>query len=512
MMTNAPIRRYTCDLAVVGAGLAGLASALRATELGLRVLVFEKNIEEQYLCNSRLTGGIFHLALSSIEDPAHVIASRIQALTDNTADQELSQAVAQDALRLVRWLERQGIRFMRSGPEPWHSFTLSPPSLPQIGRNWSGRAGDVMLRTLEQRLTQLGGQILRGHQTEALTMDGQRCTGLTGLILPDTAFQVQAGAVVIADGGFQASMSELKKHITLQPEQLCQRNAKSGMGDGLRMAQRVGAAVTALDQFYGHVLSRDALHNDNLWPYPWADELARSGIVVNPAGRRFADEGLGGVFIANQLAKLPNPSSAFAIFDHAIWEGPGTLRTLSANPFIKRAGATIYQADTLEELAGQCGLPAQTLVQEIQQFNDAFSMQQTESLQPPRTASKFAPWPIRQAPYYALPIVAGITYTMGGIRIDQDSRVIDTAGLPITGCYAAGSCTGGLEGGPRVGYTGGLMKAGITGLRAGEHAARQHSLQASDLLARQHDLQATDLVARQHSRQASDLVDLRSEA
>ncbi|MEI8399899.1 MAG: FAD-dependent oxidoreductase [Alcaligenaceae bacterium] len=478
-MTDDIIRRYTCDLAVVGAGLAGLASALRATELGLRVLVFEKNTEDQYLCNSRLTGGIFHLALSSIEDPAQVIASRIQAVTDNTANPELSQVVAQDALRLIRWLEQQGIRFMRSGPEPWHTFTLSPPSLPQIGRHWNGRAGDVMLRTLETRLTQLGGQILRGHQTESLLMNGQQCAGLTGLLSHDTAFQVQAAAVVIADGGFQASMSELKKHITLQPEQLCQRNAQTGMGDGLRMAQGIGAAVTALDQFYGHVLSRDALHNDNLWPYPWADELARSGIVVNPAGKRFADEGLGGVFIANQLAKLPNPSSAFAIFDQAIWDGPGTLRTLSANPYIQRAGATIYQADTLEELASQCGLPAQALVEEVLHFNEAVSQKQAESLQPRRSSGKFAPWPIMEAPFYAMPIVAGITYTMGGIRIDPHSRVLNTEGLPIAGCYAAGSCTGGLEGGPRAGYTGGLMKAGVTGLRAGEHAAQQRGLRSN---------------------------------
>jgi len=176
------------------------------------------------------------------------------------------------------------------------------------------------------------------------------------------------------------------------------------------------------------------------------------------------------------LAKLPDPASAFAIFDRAIWEGPATLRTLSANPFIQRAGATIYQADTIEELASQCGLPAQALIEEVLRFNEAVSHKQTESLQPSRSSGKFAPWPIMQAPFYAMPIVAGITYTMGGIRIDKDSRVLDTAGQPIAGCYAAGSCTGGLEGGPRAGYTGGLMKAGVTGLRAGEHVARLRSL------------------------------------
>jgi len=59
------------------------------------------------------------------------------------------------------------------------------------------------------------------------------------------------------------------------------------------MAQALGAAVTGTDRFYGHVLSRDALHNDQLWPYPYLDSLVTAGIVVNAAGERFADEGAG---------------------------------------------------------------------------------------------------------------------------------------------------------------------------------------------------------------------------
>ena len=59
-----------------------------------------------------------------------------------------------------------------------------------------------------------------------------------------------------------------------------------------------------MDSFYGHPLCQDAMHNDRLWPYPMLDHLCMGSIVVNSAGQRFADEGEGGVFIANAIARL----------------------------------------------------------------------------------------------------------------------------------------------------------------------------------------------------------------
>jgi fumarate reductase flavoprotein subunit len=81
--------------------------------------------------------------------------------------------------------------------------------------------------------------------------------------------------------------------------------------------------------------------------------------------------------------------------------------------------------------------------------------------------------PIASAPFHAIPVIAGITYTMGGILIDGEARVLRTDGLVIEGLYAAGSTTGGLEGGPPVGYLGGLAKAGVQGLIAAESIARR---------------------------------------
>ena len=95
-----------------------------------------------------------------------------------------------------------------------------------------------------------------------------------------------------------------------------------------------------------------------------------------------------------------------------------------------------------------------------------------QTLSPPRSVDRFKPWPIEAPPFYAIPVCAGITYTMGGIRIDADARVLRPDGSAIDGLYAAGSTTGGLEGGERAAYLGGLTKAGVQGLCAAEHIAR----------------------------------------
>jgi len=81
--------------------------------------------------------------------------------------------------------------------------------------------------------------------------------------------------------------------------------------------------------------------------------------------------------------------------------------------------------------------------------------------------------PVSSAPFYAVPICAGITYTFGGLSTTADARVVRSDGAPIAGLYAVGATTGGLEGGSGAGYVGGLIKAATFGLRAAEDLARE---------------------------------------
>jgi fumarate reductase flavoprotein subunit len=267
----------------------------------------------------------------------------------------------------------------------------------------------------------------------------------------------------------------LKEYVTREPAKIRQRNAQTAMGDGLKMARAVGAQLTGMNRFYGHLLMQDAMTNDDLWPFPVMDDLCVAGVMVDNSGARFVDEGLGGVYLANHVAGLADPLSTTVIFDHAIWEGPGKAFITPANPLIITNGGTVHKANDIATLAQKVGLPAQTLEQTVAQYNAAVDAGTTAQLSPTRTTSGHKAMPIRTAPFYAARLAAGITYTMGGIAIDTHSRVLDADNNPITGLYAAGCATGGLEGGDAVGYVGGLSKSSTTGFRAAEHIAENRA-------------------------------------
>jgi fumarate reductase flavoprotein subunit len=241
------------------------------------------------------------------------------------------------------------------------------------------------------------------------------------------------------------------------------------------MAQAVGAAVTDLNRFYGHLLCRDAMENDRVWPYPELDALASAGILVGSDARRFADEGRGGIFLANAIAGLDDPLSATVVFDSAIWNGPGRSARIPANPQLARAGGTVHQADTIIALASAAALSTNELTATVASYNQALGAKAIAGLKPPRTSGAYQAYPIATPPFFAIPICAGITYTMGGIRIDANARVLRDDGTAIEGLYAAGSTAGGIEGGDNAAYVGGLIKAGVFGLRAAEHAASRRS-------------------------------------
>ena len=69
------------DLVIVGGGIAGLTAAARATELGARPIVLEKEDQEVYPCNSRQSGGVIHIGFL---DPYRQEGSLLQNLGDRT--------------------------------------------------------------------------------------------------------------------------------------------------------------------------------------------------------------------------------------------------------------------------------------------------------------------------------------------------------------------------------------------------------------------------------------------
>jgi fumarate reductase flavoprotein subunit len=465
-MTNDPY-----DVVVVGGGIAGLSTANRAAQQGLKVAVLERGDGPQYLCNSRYSGGVLHISMHNAKDPAEKLIEVIKHATSGKADLQLAHALATTAGRAIDWLQAEGAKYIRVGNIVWQQHVLAPPRPIVAGLDWKGRGPDVTLRQLVTNLEKRGGKLIRLPAQTLMEREG-RCIGVDA---GDGAAKQQflAKAVVLADGGYQGNPALVREHMGIDFAKVKTRGAGTGVGDGMRMARAMGTQFSELKYFYGHMLSRDSFTNDKVWPYPQLDELGTVGIVVNDAGERFVDEGQGGVFVANTIARLANPLSTWAILDHAIWEGPGRTARIPANPQLANAGGTIHKAATLGELAVMTGIDVAGLEATVAAYNKALAAGHTANLAPPRSAAPITPAPIVKTPFYAVPLCAGMTYTFGGIFTDGDGRAMSTRGAPIEGLYAVGGTTGGLEGGTNGGgYVGGLIKGITFGMRAAEHIAQ----------------------------------------
>jgi fumarate reductase flavoprotein subunit len=429
------------------------------------VVVLEKGSEDKYLCNSRYAYGTFHINYSDLEADEESLVARIDNATEGFARKDLARAVARDGRRLMQWLKGENIDVVRL--DGYQTNVLAPAWRKGFGLTWKDYGSDIALQRLGANFAKRQGRILRGTRARALKRV------LSGIeIDTEGAGRLQATCVVIADGGFQANLDMIRSYgISPAPEKLLQRNGGTAVGDGIGLAQSLGGAITesGMNNIYGHLHSRDAMNTTRLWPRPYMDEVAASGIVVDGSGQRIADEGLGGVWLSNAIARLPDPLGTSIIFDQPIWDGPGRNHVQPPNPLLLEAGGTLHRADTLAELAEIASIAPKALGETVAQYNAALDAGALQRLSPPRT-ERNKPWPIRTAPYYAMPICVAITNCMGGIVVDGDGRVLDRSDKPVPGLYAAGSTVGGLDGGPHAGYVGGLIKATI-GLRVAEHIA-----------------------------------------
>src|SRR3546814_16782506 len=110
-----------CDVLVVGAGLAGLTAGIRAAELGLRVRIIERGEGDHYLCNSRYTGGLFHIGMDNLASPPDEIRSRLKRVTNGEGRPELADALEENAIRAVtRSDERRGGKeWVSTGRTQW---------------------------------------------------------------------------------------------------------------------------------------------------------------------------------------------------------------------------------------------------------------------------------------------------------------------------------------------------------------------------------------------------------
>lgn len=346
-------------------------------------------------------------------------------------DPELVETLCANSADAIDWLDEHGITL--------HNVSsFGGASVKRIHRpvNAEGKTvsvGSYMIPLLEENCKKAGVQILLNTTANEILTDangaavGVKATGASG-----ETVTVNAKAVVLATGGFGANLDMVVKY---KPELkgFMTTNAPGIQGQGIEMAQAIGAATVDMDQIQIHptveantaALITEGLRGDG-------------AILINEEGQRFIDEvGTRDVVSAAEIAQTG--SYSWLVVDQAMADASSVIQG-----YIKK-GYTVT-GSTYEELGKAMGVDAAAFAETMEKWNGYVEAKND----PDFGRTSFAN-PLNTAPYYAVKVTAGVHHTMGGLKINANTEVLNEKGEVIPGLFAAGEVTGGVHGANRLG-------------------------------------------------------------
>lgn len=446
-----------CDVVVVGAGGAGLTAAVRATQEGAKVLVLEKM--PMVGGNSLKASGGMNCANTKFQEAAGITDSGVKEFIEDTMngghqlnDISLVTTLAENSAEAVEWLESIGAPLPKVAATggTTHKYLHSPED--------GSPVGSYLVAKLSEEAEKQGIEImLNTTATEILMDNGAAC----GVKAEDSEheYTVNAKAVILATGGFGSNF-ELMCSYNPSLVNAVTTNHPGATGDGIMMAEAVGAATVDMEQIQLHPTVYQATSM-------LVSEKMRSlgAILVNQEGKRFCNDL--STRDAVSAAELEQTGGyAYIIFDQNLVD-----HNKSAQEYINKGMAA--SGESYEELAQNMGLVDDAIAAFVQTM-DTWNKAVADGADEEFGRNNGMDDDLSTAPFYAIQIAPGIHHTMGGIKINTNAEVISTDGNVIPGLFAAGETTGGVHGGNRIGGNAVcdfVVFGRIAGLDAAEYAS-----------------------------------------
>ncbi|MPZ60573.1 MAG: FAD-dependent oxidoreductase [Propionibacteriales bacterium] len=419
------VLRMGVDLLVVGGGMAGLTAAAFAARRGTRVMVVEKGPE---------IGGSALLSNGYLWTVPSLAAFRSE---DPDGDTSLAQVLVGQLPALVEWVRSTGVdvseRISVLGYGTGHRIDIG-----------------AYLARCRAIVESAGGWIVPRVEVERLLVVGSSVTGARAKDARGDVLEVEATTTLLATGGFQGDRASRERYLGSEAgDGLLVRSNPHSMGDGLRLALEAGAVGDVSGRgFYGHLVPAPlaAFHPKDFLRL--ALLCSDRGVLVNERGERFTEEARGDHHSAQAVLRQPGARAVLVVDDE--------VRQGSRAPFIagmeqldplgdaEAVGANVAVADSVDALAAR-----------IHTWGfDRAGVERSLGAAVGRVLSR--------APFTAVEAQPAITFTYGGIAVDEHASVLGSERRPITGLKAAGADIALY----RSGYAGGLALAGGFALRA----------------------------------------------
>ena len=463
------------DIVIIGFGATGACAAIEAKQSGADVKLFERNSGSGGA--SGLSGGEIYLGgnggtevqrAAGFEDSTEDFAAYLKMAGGPCADEAKCNLYAQEAVNHFNWLKAQGVPYrgnymagkiiepmddttlIWSGSEAAAPFYKSAKPAPRghviQHMGWGG--GRPLVDILEAKARDLGVDVIVDARAMALIKDADKIVGAIFRIDNRPVFVKARKGVVLATGGFVMN-EEMRRKYCPDTFKINDPIGDKDDGTGINLGLSVGGDAIHMEQFFTTC--------------PWTiPESHAKGVFVNIQGQRFINEDCYHGRVSRTAVDQPG-DRVYLLLDSAHFEQPPEFARMTI------AGT----GNDWEEVERELEMPEGTLSRTMAFYNEHARAGRDplfDKQQPILT-------PLDQGPFVALELHFQNSYfsffTLGGLKTSTDGEVLDRAGAPIPGLFAAGRCTSGLPAWGH-GYSSGMSLADCTffGRQAGRKAAQ----------------------------------------
>ena len=431
MMATPAFAAESTDIVIIGSGGAGLSSAITATEKGAKVIVLEKMA--YFGGNSNRSEGEMNAAGTKQQKAHGILDDTPERFAADTIrgghglnDPALVKALTENAASAEEWLLDLGAHFchrMGRGGGQTRARGHGPCDGSPVGIE--------IMRVLGERADKDHIDMRLNNRVTKILMKNGKVAGVQ-VKTPKGMETINAKSVILATGGFGANHKMVEKY---RPELkgFSTTNHPGATGDGIVLAQQVGAGLTDIEQIQIHptvIKKNGALISESM--------RARGGFLLNKNGKRFTNELLTrDVVSANEL-KQPG-GIAYLVIDNSIYSKNKMAQNYTAEKLMTKC-------DTIADVAKLIGVDPKVVQASFDQYHKAFDNKKDDLFGRPEMLIR-----MDQAPYFVAEVTPGIHHTMGGVKIDPQAEVLTPEKKPIPGLFAAGEVTGGVHGGNRIG-------------------------------------------------------------